>query len=226
MAYLHLHVFMTNKHWYISTDLSIQESRWWVSKKLHSLGILSRNRTCLDTHVAPWQPLEVYTVRNTDELIMSLMLLTRPESVTTTVGKRAVTCRCLSHSKNNTIRLGEASRHLILAAEGLVSQHFWPGLDCHGRMKTTRVTRVFCLSGQMWQNRSNGPLCRSPIFTDLNVEAILFWGHRGLVHVPKLFMNIVQKKFSCFPQESVSVMEASSVIFGSSWCLARTGRLV
>lgn len=55
---------------------------------------------------------------------MSLMFLTRSDSVTTTVPKRAVTCGCVSRSKNDTpTGRVEESRHLIPAAEGSVSHH-------------------------------------------------------------------------------------------------------
>lgn len=77
-------------------------------------------------------------------------------------------------------RLREESGHLILTAGGHVSHHRWPGLDRHSQMKTTPVTRVFCLCGQVWWNQSAGSLIKRPIYTDLDEEANLFWATEAL----------------------------------------------
>lgn len=101
---------------------------------------------------------------------MSVMLLTRPESVTTTVRKRAVTCRCVSHSQKRHPRLGEESRHLILAAEGprVSSLLTRPGLPWPDENNTCNQSLLFVWSGVIKS------VCWLTQYTDLNEEANVF----------------------------------------------------
>lgn len=111
---------------------------------------------------------------------MSLMFLTRSESVTTTVCKRTATSRCVSHSETTPSGCKRSPDTRSSLQGGHVSHHRWPGLDRHNQMKTTPVTRVFCLCGQVWWNQSAGSLIKRPVYTDLDEEANLFWATEAL----------------------------------------------
>lgn len=94
------------------------------------------------------------------------------------------------------------------------------GLPWPNEKHTCNQSLLFVWSGD--KNQSNGPPCKSPIYTDLDEEAVLFWGHRGLVHVSELFMDTVKKVLLllsriCFSYGSQCCDFRFILVLGQNW---------